>query len=194
MRACACSPSLDGREARAFYFIVCVSSVVSASSGTTTAQDWRGRKQKTQRQIRTIFLRKSRTRRSENSEKPSQNRRKIDEKSLLAGFGRPKPFRGRVGTRSGRVREAPKPGRERSWDAPGEPRAAGRRPRASPGRSQDAPGLVRSDVGARAARQAPSDESSERFFVVFALSRVSSDVLFVSVFTCLLYTSPSPRD
>ena len=134
MRARACSSSWGGRETRAFYFSVCVLSVVSASSGTRTAQEWRGRKQKTQRQIRTIFLRKSRKRRSENSEKPSQNRRKIDEKSLLAGFGRPKPFRGRVGTRSGRAREAPKPGRERSWDAPGEPRAAGRRPRASPGR------------------------------------------------------------
>ena len=56
-------------------------SVVSATSGTRTTHEWRGRKQKTQRQIRTIFLRKSRKRRSENSEKPSQNRRKIDEKS-----------------------------------------------------------------------------------------------------------------
>ena len=183
MRACACSPSLDGRETRAFYFIVCVSSVVSASSGTTTAQDWRGRKQKTQRQIRTIFRRKSRTRRSENSEKPSQNRRKIDEKSLLGGFGRPKPFRGRVGTRPGRARGAPKLGRERSWDAPGAPRAAGRRPRASPGRSQDAPGPVRSDIEVRAARLTQSDASSERFFIDFDSSRESSDVLFVSVFT-----------
>ena len=177
MRARACSSSWGGRETRAFYFSVCVLSVVSASSGTRTAQEWRGRKQKTQRQIRTIFLRKSRKRRSENSEKPSQNRRKIDEKSLLAGFGRPKPFRGRVGMRWGRAREAPKPGRERSWDAPGEPRAAGRRPRASPGRSQDAPGPVQSDVGVRAARQPQSDASSERFFIDFVLSRESSYVL-----------------
>ena len=115
--------------------------------------------------------------------KTTKNRAKIDEESLLAGFGRPKPFRGRVGTRSGRAREAPKPGRERSWDAPGEPRAAGRRPRASPGRSQDAPGPVRSDVGVCATRQAKSDASSERFFFVFVLSRESSDVLFVPVFT-----------
>ena len=101
----------------------------------------------------------------------------------MDGFGRQKPFRGRVGTRSGRARDAPKPARGRSWDAPGAPRAAGRRPRATPGRSQDVPEPVRSDVGARTARQAPSDASSGRFFVVFVLSRESSDVLFVPVFT-----------
>ena len=125
----------DVKPAR-FSFIVCVlqskrgmcrheEDQIDNAPSNTTVQEWHGRKQKTQRQIRTIFLRKSRKRRSENSEKPSQNRRKIDEKSLLAGFGRSKPFRGHVRTRSGRAREAPKPGRERSWDAPGEPRAAG---------------------------------------------------------------------
>ena len=176
MRARACSSSWGGRETRAFYFSVCVLSVVSASSGTRTAQEWRGRKQKTQRQIRTIFLRKSRKRRSDNSEKPSQHRRKIVEKSLLAGFGRPKPFRGRVGTRSGRAREAPKPGRERSWDAPGEPRAAKSRPKASPGRSQDAPGPPRSDVRVHLEHRALSNEPAERIFTVFVSSRGSSDV------------------
>ena len=70
----------------------------------------------------------------ENHRKTEPSRRKIDQKSLLAGFRRPKAFRGRVGTRSGRDRGAPKPAQERSWDAPGTPRAAGRRPRASPGR------------------------------------------------------------
>ena len=119
----------------------------------------------------------------ENQRKTEPNRRKIVEKSFLAGFRRPRPFRGRGGTRSGRDLDAPKPSQERSWDAPGSPRAAGRRPRASPGRSQDAPGPVRSDVGVCATRQAQSDASSERFFVVFVLSRESSDVLFVSVFT-----------
>ena len=114
--------------------------------------------------------------------KSAKNQAKIDEKSLLAGFGRPKPFRGRVGMRSGRARDTPKPGRERSWDAPGAPRAARRRPRASPGRSQDAPGPVRSDIEVRAARQTQSDASSERFFIDLVLSRESSDVLFVSVF------------
>ena len=81
---------------------------------------------------------------SENQRKTEPSRRKIVEKSLLAGFGRPRPFRGHVGTRSGRARDAPKPAQERSWDAPGAPSAAGRRPRATPGRSQDDPWPVRS--------------------------------------------------
>ena len=88
----------------------------------------------------------------ENQRKTEPNRRKIVEKSFLAGFRRPRPFRGRGGTRSGRDLDAPKPSQERSWDTPGSPRAAGRRPRASPGRSQDAPGLVWSNVGVCATR------------------------------------------
>ena len=112
-----------------------------------------------------------------NHRKTEPNRRKIVGKSILAGFGRPSPVQGRVGARSGRDLDAPKPAQERSWDAPGSPRAAGRRPRASPGRSQDAPGPVQSDVGVRAARQPQSDASSERFFIDFVLSRESSYVL-----------------
>ena len=69
-----------------------------------------------------------------NRRKTEPNRRKIVGKSILAGFGRPSPVQGRVGARSGRDLDAPKPAQERSWDAPGSPRAAGRRPRASPGR------------------------------------------------------------
>ena len=125
-----------------------------------------------------------------NHRKTEPNRRKIVGKSILAGFGRPSPVQGRVGARSGRDLDAPKPAQERSWDAPGSPRAAGRRPRASPGRSQDAPGPVRSDVGVCATRQAKSDASSERFLDVFVLSRESSDVPRVPVFTrfCCLRT------
>ena len=77
---------------------------------------------------------KSTTKRPKIDEKPSPNDQKIDQNSLLDSFGRQKPFRGRVGTRSGRARHAPVPAQERSWDAPGAPRAAGGRPRASPGR------------------------------------------------------------
>ena len=69
-----------------------------------------------------------------NHRKTEPNRRKIVGKSILAGFGRPSPVQGRVGARSGRDLDAPKPAQEQSWDAPGSPRAAGRRPRASPGR------------------------------------------------------------
>ena len=65
------------------------------------------------------------------------------------------------------------------------------------GRSQDTLGPVRSDVRGHAAQQAPSDESSERFFVVFVLSHVSSDVLFIilSVFTvfCWVRTKFAPN-
>ena len=103
MRARACSSSWGGRETRAFYFSVCVLSVVSASSGTRTAQEWRGRKQKTQRQIRTIFLRKSRKRRSENSEKPSQIGKKSMKNRSWLVFG----VQSRSGGASERVRDGP---------------------------------------------------------------------------------------
>ena len=109
MRASACSSSWGGRETRAFYFSVCVLSVVSASSGTRTAQEWRGRKQKTQRQIRTIFLRKSTKSRSEISEKPCQNRRKISQwvgQERVPGRSRTVPGRSR--TVPGRSRSSPR--------------------------------------------------------------------------------------
>ena len=61
--------------------------------------------------------------------RPTQNRRKID----LEPFRAPKPFRGRVRTRSGRLLDAQMPAQSRSWGAPGEPRAARSRPKASPG-------------------------------------------------------------
>ena len=46
VRASACSPSLDARESRAFYLIVCVLSAVSASPVNTTTQERRRRKHK----------------------------------------------------------------------------------------------------------------------------------------------------
>ena len=115
--------------------------------------------------------------------KTNPNRRKFVEKSLLDGFWRSKPFQGRAGTRSGQSQGMPKHARGRSWDPPGAPRAAGRRPKVSPERFQDAPGPVRSDVGAQAARPAPSDVPAVRFLAVFVLSCDSSDVLRVPVFT-----------
>ena len=165
MWASACSSSLDRRETRAFYFIVCVLLAVSASSGSTTTQELRGRKQRKQRRRRTKIQRKS-----------SKNRSKIDEKSLLGSFGRSRPCRGRVGTRSGRLLDAQKSLQGRSWGAPGAPRAAKSRPKASPGRSQDTAGPPRSDVRAHSEHQAVSNEPAERFFDVFLSSRKSSDV------------------
>ena len=109
-------------------------------------------------------------------EKSIENRRKIDEKSLLGSFGRSRPCRGRVGTRSGRLLDAQKSLQGRSWGAPGAPRAAKSRPKASPGRSQDTAGPPRSDVRAHSEHQAVSNKPAERFFDVFSSSRKNSDV------------------
>ena len=62
----------------------------------------------------------------------------IAQKSILGRLGRPKPFRGRVRTRSGRLLDAPITPQSRSGDAPGGPRAARSRRKASPGRLRDA--------------------------------------------------------
>ena len=190
MRASACSPSLDARESRAFTLSFAFCKLFRQARAKHASKVWKIKEEKKRQEhptpeaLRQLFEKidtpasplKSSKDRSKIVEKPSQNRRKIDENSLLGGFGRPRLFRGRVGTRSGRARDAPKPAQERSWAAPGAPKAVGRRPKASPGRSQDAPWLVRSDVGVRATRQAQLDASSERFFIDFVLSRESSDV------------------
>ena len=135
MRARACSSSWGGRETRAFYFSVCVLSVVSASSGTRTAQEWRGRKQKTQRQIRTIFLRKSRKRRSENSEKPSQ----IGEKSMKNRSWLVLGVQSRSGGASERVRDGPGRRQSRAGSDLGTPRASQERPGDAQERARDGP-------------------------------------------------------
>ena len=84
----------------------------------------------------------------ENHGKIDQHRRKIDKKSLLDGFGRPKLFRGRAGTRSGLVRDTQKPPRGRSWGRQGRPGAAKSRPKPGPSRPQGCPGRPRSNVRA----------------------------------------------
>ena len=71
--------------------------------------------------------------------KCAHSRRKIEKISILGQFGRPKLFRGRVRTRSGRLLDAQMSLQGRSWDAPGEPRAARSRPKVLPGRPEDAP-------------------------------------------------------
>ena len=139
VRTSACSPSMDGRETHAFYLIVCVLLAVSASSGNSTTQELRGRKQRIQRQIRTNILQNSTKNRPKIDEKPSQ----IDEKSLLGGFGRSKPFQGRAGTRSGRPRAAPsRPGVDL-----GTPRARQERPGVDRKRPQDGPKTLPSPSG-----------------------------------------------
>ena len=93
------------------------------------------------------------------------------------------PFRERAGTRSGCDRDAQNSPQGRSWSAPGEPRAAGSRPKASLGQSREAPGPARSGVRACLEYRALPNMLTERLLVVFALARGSSDVCFVSVFT-----------
>ena len=121
---------------------------------------------------RTRLERKSMKNRSKIVENPS----KIEKKSIWGRFGRPRPFRGRVWTRSGRPLDTQMPPQSRSWGAPGEPRAAKSRPKASPGRSQDTAGPPRTDVRAHSEHQAVSNEPAERFFDVFWSSFKNTDV------------------
>ena len=123
------------------------------------------------------------------------NRPKIDETSIVDHFGHSRRFRGRVRTRSGRPLDTQMPPQSRSWDAPGEPRAAKLRPKASLDRSADAPGPPRSSVRPRLEHRAPSNALAERFFIDFASSRESSDVARVPVFTvfCWLRTKLGPN-
>ena len=137
------------------------------------------KQQKSQRERRTKIERKS----TENRSKIGQNRRKIEENSILGGFERSEPFRERAGTRSGRDRDAQNSLQGRSWSALGEPRAAGRHPKASLGQSREAPRPTRSSVRGRWEYRALSNMITERFLVVFVLARRRSDVRFVSVFT-----------
>ena len=74
----------------------------------------------------------------ENRRKSSPNRPKIDEKSILDRFGRPRPLQGRVRMRLGRLLGTQMPPLSRSWGALGSPRMARSRPKASPGQPRDA--------------------------------------------------------
>ena len=118
----------DGRETCAFFLfsVFCLSIAVSERAK---------KKQKSQRESRTKIERKS----TENRSKIGQNRRKIEENSILGSFGRMEPFRERAGTRSGCDRDAQNSPQGRSWSAPGEPRAARSRPKASLRQSRGLP-------------------------------------------------------
>ena len=103
----------------------------------------------------------------------NQSRQKVNAKSILGGFGRLKPFRGRTGTRSGQVGDAKKSPRGRSWSVWGGAGTFGNRPEPSRGRSKDAPGRLRSDPRVRLVHRALSNTLAERFCNVFASSRES---------------------
>ena len=138
----------DGRETCTFFFLFafCLSIVVS---------DRANKKQNTQRESRMKVERKSAKKAMENQREIDHHRQKIADISILGGFGRSKPFRGRARMRSGRLRDAQQPPQGRSWSGLGEPRAAGSRPKASPGRARDTPGLHRSATQARSAHRVP---------------------------------------
>ena len=105
----------------------------------------------------------------------------------MGRFGRPKPFRGRVRTRSARFLDPQinLTSQGRSGDAPGEPRAARRRPKASPGRPRDAPrasGTTPKTLlsAARVVRRSQISAYGP-IFECFRSTRESSEVRFVSL-------------
>ena len=115
-------------------------------------------------------------------ENPSQ----IEDKSILGRFGRPKPFRGRVRTCSGRLLDAQMLPQSRSWVAPDEPRAVKSCPKARrgiPDTLQVPPGQLSRRSQGRSRRQTQSQALPDRFWSDFRSMRGSSEVHFVLVLT-----------
>ena len=87
--------------------------------------------------------------------------------------------------RLGRARDAPKPAQERSWDAPGTPRAAGKRPRATPGtvprRSRARPERRRSACGATRIVERVIGTIFRCFYVVARKLRCAVRISFYNV-------------
>ena len=78
------------------------------------------------------------------------------------------------GTRSGRVWDAKRRPRDRSWGVRGGPRASGNQPKVSTGGSWDAPVRFRSGPQAHVVHRALLSTLAERFCVVFVVSCKSS--------------------
>ena len=135
MRARACSSSWGGRETRAFYFSVCVLSVASASSGTRTAQEWRGRKQKTQAK----FVPSSCENQGKGARKTAKNRAKFGEKSMKNRSWLVLGVQSRSGGASERVRDGPGRRQSRAGSDLGTPRASQERPGDAQERARDGP-------------------------------------------------------
>ena len=109
----------------------------------------------------------------------------IAQKSILGRLGRPKPFRGRVRTCSGRLLDAQMLPQSRSWVAPDEPRAVKSCPKARrgiPDTLQVPPGQLSRRSQGRSRRQTQSQALPDRFWSDFRSMRGSSEVHFVLVF------------
>ena len=107
-------------------------------------------------------------------------------KSILGRLGRPKPFRGRVRTCSGRLLDAQMLPQSRSWVAPDEPRAVKSCPKARrgiPDTLQVPPGQLSRRSQGRSRRQTQSQALPDRFWSDFRSMHGSSEVHRVWVFT-----------
>ena len=185
MWASACSSSLDRRETRAFYFIVCVLLAVSASSGSTTTQELRGRKQRKQRRRRTKIQRKSSKNRSKIDEKSTKNRRKIALGQFWAFKAVSGTRRDALGTALGRPKVAPRPilgrpGRAKSGQEPSKSV-----PGTVPRHCRTAPERCPSAFGASSSVERARGTIFRRFFVVAQKLRCAKNVAPAIV----LYTS-----
>ena len=110
----------------------------------------------------------------------------ITQKSILGRLGRPKPFRGRVRTCSGRLLDAQMLPQSRSWVAPDEPKtvkSCSKARRGIPDTLQVPPGQLSRRSQGRSRRQTQSQALPDRFWSDFRSMRGSSEVHFVLVFT-----------
>ena len=119
--------------------------------------------------------------------KSTPNRRKID----LGPFWALQAASGTRPDALGTAFNTQMPPQNRSWGALGEPRVAKSRPKASPGHPRDAPRLLRlsEPLWCTSCTERRRTRLRIDFLIAFVLSRESSDVLGVSVFTMFCWVS-----
>ena len=139
------------------------------------------------------FVASSQTARKKIDEKAFGNRQnprrmapKSPKKSISGRLGRPKRFRGRVWTCSGRFLDTQMLPQSRSWVAPDDPRAVKSCPKARrgiPDTLQVPSGQLSRRSQGRSRRQTQSQALPDRFWSDFRSTRGNSEVHFVLVFT-----------
>jgi hypothetical protein len=92
---------MDVKPAHFFLFAFSLSIVLSERAKVNEAQEHRNDADRSRRHSAQMFEQQAKNQRKF-GRKSLQNRPKIDEKSILGGFGRSRSFQGRVRTRSGR--------------------------------------------------------------------------------------------